>query len=123
MKQKTIDVVNKIKDFLYVKLDALSNSNPQIAFLKPFAIRYIDNKMNFFDKLLLNFADENGMIDFKEILNEMLENIINSEKLQWDLGIAEKLEIEHRKLKVDIPFLNKQLIFTEEDIKELTSIM
>ena len=123
MKQKTIEVANKIKDFLYVKLDALSNSNPQIAFLKPFAIRYIDNKMNFFDKLLLNFADENGMIDFKEILNEMLENIINSEKLQWDLGIAEKLEIEHGKLKVDIPFLNKQLIFTEDDIKELTNIM
>ena len=49
MKQKTIDVVNKIKDFLYVKLDALSNSNPQIAFLKPFAIRYtlVDGHGNF----------------------------------------------------------------------------
>lgn len=51
------------------------------------------------------------------------EQKISSEKPQWDLGIAEKLEIEHGELKIDIPFLNKQLIFTEEDIKELTSIM
>ena len=51
------------------------------------------------------------------------EQKINSEKLQWDLGIVKKLDIKHDKLKVDIPFLNKQLIFTEEDIKELTSIM
>ena len=110
MSQQVSLIISRIKEFVQVKLNSLVSTNTQITFLKPFATRYLDNKIDKIEKFLYNFADKEGNIDIEGIVDETVENLISKKKAEWTMGETEKIIIEDGKIKIDLPFINKQVI-------------
>ena len=111
-------IINRIKEFVQVKLNSLVSTNTQIAFLKPFATRYLDNKIDKIEKFLYNFADKEGNIDIEGIVDETVENLISKKKAERTMGETEKIIIEDGKIKIDLPFINKQVILDNNDLQD-----
>lgn len=122
MPQQISLVIKRLKEFLNVKLNNLVASNPQIAFLKPFATRYIDNKLYKIEDFLYNFSDKEGNIDIENILKESIDNVVSAQNVEWKLSETEKLVIDKGAIKIDLPFINKQLVFSSKDIEDLKNM-
>lgn len=118
MSQQISLIISRLKEFVQVKLNSLVTTNPQIAFLKPFATRYIDNKVDKIEAFLYNFADKEGNIDLEGIIDEAVDNLINKKRAEWTMGESEKIIIEDGKIKIDLPFINKQVILDDNDLQD-----
>lgn len=120
---KTEEIIVKLRDGIIKYINQLAESNPNIQFFKPIICRIVKNiKIPFTDKISL-LADSNGEIDFEQLLNEMLNNVINSNPFIIKTSSLGDIEIGNGCIKMIIPYLNKRMILNTEDLKILRDLI
>lgn len=99
------ELINKLVEFLDIKLTNLSKDNQLVnVFIRPIFSRIINNNIGKVNQALSIIADENGMIDADGILNDMIDNLIISPVKEE----REELKLELELLKLKFLLLIKQ---------------
>lgn len=107
--------IKTLMDFANSKLETLSKNNPMFnIFVQPYVERVINNNISKIDKALSFITDEKGMVDIDGLINDITDKLVVSELNKFN-GIT----IGNGEIVIDIPGLNKSIVFTTEDFKEL----
>lgn len=115
-------IISKLESFINSKIDDLSISNSLVMVFRPIIHRASKKVICKIDKLLDYVADEKGMIDIEAILTEMANNLVTASNKSYP-DMFEGLNVGNGKITIDIPFINKELVFTKEDIEDLKSYL
>lgn len=115
-------IINKLETYLNNKIDELSINNSLVMVLRPVIHRASKKVMCKLDKMLDFIADEKGMIDIETILTEVENNLITATSKSYP-DVFNGISVGNGKISVDIPFINKELVFTKEDIEDLKSYL
>lgn len=123
MAQHVDIIMDRFHNYVDLQLTTLSQSNPLMALAKPLLSRAIENNTYKLESILKQIADKDGMIDIDGILSEMTENIINTRPFKMNLKSLGELEIGDGKIKMNLPFINKALVFNHQDLIKLKDIL
>lgn len=115
-------IISKLETYVNNKIDELSINNSLVMVLRPVIHRATKKVMCKIDKMLDFIADEKGMIDVEEILNEVVNNLVTATSKSYP-DVFNGISVGNGKISVDIPFINKELVFTKEDIEDLKSYL
>lgn len=115
-------ILNKIEAYINSKVDELSIGNSLVLVFRPVIHRATKKVLCKLDKFMDYVTDENGMIDIESILNEMTNNLITASTKTYP-ELFNGLTIGSGKITIDIPFIDKQLVLTKEDIEDLKSYL
>lgn len=112
---KKDNALNILGSFVNTKLNTLGDNNPVFnIFVRPYVERVIGNNISKIDNLLSLITDENGMVDIDGIINDMIDRLVVSE-----VNKINGISIGQGEIKIDIPLINKSIVFTIDDFKEL----
>ena len=117
-----IEITEKLKLFLNKQINSLAVNNPLIAFSKPLITRVVNNKINNIHGFLSMLADENGEIDAKTLVNEMIQSIMNTQPFVYHTEFLGDLEIGGGFIKLNIPMTNNQVVLGRSDLEELKQL-
>ena len=115
---KRTDIIKGMKSFADAKISEMGASNSIILFTKPIIDRAVNNMVDKADTFLALIEDKNGCIDFENIVDEMITNLITTKTRHYD-NILNGLSIGDGHIKMDIPLFGTELVFNTNDIKEM----
>lgn len=111
-----------MKDYVNHKLSEMSANNSIILFARPIFDRIACNAINKVDSVLKLIVDENGEIDIVAIGDEMVNNLITAKSREYN-DIIDGLVIGDGKIYIPINFINKKIVLTHEDIKDMIAFI
>lgn len=111
-----INVVEGINVFLLDQIDSLASTTPILNIIKPLVTRAIKNKTKGISKVLDLITEEDGTIDVNSILTEMSQALVNSTPFTFNIPSFGDINIGNGKIEIEIPFINKNIVFTESDL-------
>lgn len=112
------EIIKNITSYINNKIDEMSINSSLVMFLRPVLQRASKKVICKIDKMLDFLADEKGMIDAEAILGEMANNLVSSTTKSYP-EVFDGLSIGGGKISIEIPFINKEVVFTKEDIEDL----
>ena len=115
-------IISGMKDYVSHKLSEMSANNSIILFARPIFDRISCNAINKVDSVLKLIVDENGEIDIVAIGDEMINNLITAKSREYN-DIIDELVIGDGKICIPINFINKKIILTHEDIKDMIAFI
>ena len=115
-------IINGMKDYVNHKLSEMSANNSIILFARPIFDRIACNAINKVDSVLKLIVDENGEIDIVAIGDEMINNLITAKSREYN-DIIDVLVIGDGKICIPINFINKKIVLTHEDIKDMIAFI
>lgn len=115
-------IINKLEAYVNSKIDEMSIGNSLVMVFRPVIHRATKKVMCKVDKLLDLMADENGMIDIETILTEMANNLVTASTKSYP-ELFNGVTVGNGKFAIDIPFIDKQIVFTKEDVEDLKSYL
>ena len=115
---KRVEIIKGMKAFANAKISDMGSNNSIILFTQPILNRAVDNMLHKADSLLALIEDPNGCIDMESIVDEMITNLITTKSRTYD-DILAGLTIGDGHIKINIPLIDKQLVFDTNDIKEM----
>lgn len=110
-------VIDNIVSFVDTKLSEMSASNPFVLFIRPIIARAVNNNIEKLDSVLKLVQDKNGKIDIEGIMSEMIDNLIVAQVKKYP-DILGGVELGNGSIRVNIPFLDKAMIFDSNDLEE-----
>lgn len=116
------DIVKRLTEFINNKVDEMSINNSVVMFFRPVIHKISKKIICKIEKLLSLLSDDNGMIDIDGILGEMANNLITANSKSYP-ELLDGLTIVDGKISIDIPFIDKQLVLTKDDIEELRNYL
>jgi hypothetical protein len=87
-----------------------------IGFMKPLITRALDKNYSKIHRFLDLIADSDGNIDIDNIIEEMLENIMNTKPFMFQTSVIGDIEIGGGNIKLNLPFTNKRLVLNSSDL-------
>lgn len=111
-------VIEKIVSFVDTKLEEASSSNPIILLIRPIISRVVNNNIEKLDSVLKLVQDKDGKVDIEGILSEMIDNLLVSQVKNYP-DVFGGIELGNGSIKVNIPFLDKAIVFDSSDIQAL----
>lgn len=115
-------IISGMKDYVSHKLSEMSANNSIILFARPIFDRISCNAINKVDSVLKLIVDENGEIDIVAIGDEIINNLITAKSREYN-DIIDRLVIGDGKICIPINFINKKIILTHEDIKDMIAFI
>lgn len=115
-------IINKLEAYVNSKIDEMSIGNSLVMVFRPVIHRATKKVMCKVEKLLDLMADENGMIDIETILTEMANNLVTASTKSYP-ELFNGVTVGNGKFAIDIPFIDKQIVFTKEDVEDLKSYL
>lgn len=115
-------IISGMKDYVSHKLSEMSANNSIILFARPIFDRIAYNAINKVDSILKLIVDENGEIDIVAIGDEMINNLITAKSREYN-DIIDGLAIGDGKICIPINFINKKIVLTHEDIKDMIAFI
>lgn len=107
--------INGIINFINDKLANMANNSPMFdIFVRPYLAKMVNVNINKINKALSLITDESGMVDAEGLINDMVDQLVIA-KANTINGIS----IGEGSIKINIPVINKTLIFNQEDFDEL----
>ena len=120
---KVIQIAEHLKYFLSSQIDNMAKSTPLLSLMKPLVTRAIDNNFNKVHTALNLIADSNGEIDIENIVDEMMDNLINTRPFVVHTSFVGDIELGDGLIKINIPFTNRRLVFNKNDIESLKLLL
>lgn len=121
---KHVDVItSKLEDYIQKQLILVSKDNPSIALAKPFLSRIVNNNIYKVNNILKQIADKDGLIDIDGILSETIDSLISIKPFKVDSGFLGELEIGDGKVRLNLPIVDKVLVFNKEDLMNLKDFL
>lgn len=115
-------IISGMKDYVSHKLSEMSANNSIILFARPIFDRIACNAINKVDSVLKLIVDENGEIDIVAIGDEMINNLITAKSREYN-DIIDGLVIGDGNICIPINFINKKIVLTHEDIKDMIAFI
>lgn len=115
---KRTEIIKGMKSFANAKISDMATNNSIILFTQPIINRVVDNMLGKADSFLALIEDKNGCIDIEAIVDEMINNLITTKSRSYD-DILSGLTIGDGHIKMNIPLIDKQIVFDTNDIKEM----
>lgn len=115
---KRTEIIKGMKSFANAKISDMATNNSIILFTQPIINRAVDNMLGKADSFLALIEDKNGCIDIEAIVDEMINNLITTKSRSYD-DILSGLTIGDGHIKMNIPLIDKQIVFDTNDIKEM----
>lgn len=119
----SLEVITKVKEYIINQINILAKTNPIIGFTKPLIVRVLDNNINKANKMLSLLADSNGNIDIENIITEMVDSVMNTKTFTIHTSFIGDVNIGDGKIILNIPFMDKSLVFNSEDLESLKSTL
>lgn len=116
-------LITGLKVFVSEYLDKIAETSPMIGIMKPLATRAINKKINSAKTILDLIAEEDGTIDIKGILTESVETLMKTNPFNFNIPILGDVLIGGGKIELGIPFINKNIVFTDSDINYLKELL
>lgn len=116
-------VIERLKLFIDSRLESMSGSNPVISLVRPVVSRILKRKISDISSLLELLADENGMIDIKSIMGEMVESVMNTSPFTVNVPVLGDIRIGGGRIEVGIPYTDKIVILGQNDLEELRDML
>lgn len=116
-------LTNNLRLYISQQLDTMSNNTPIVGFMRPFIERAINKNFNKVSGFLNLVSDENGNVDIENILQEMLNNMINTKPFTVNTSIIGDIEIGGGQIKLNIPLTDRKLILNTEDIDKFKQLI
>lgn len=116
-------LTNNLRLYISQQLDTMSTNTPIVGFMRPFIERAINKNFNKVSGFLNLVSDENGNIDIENILQEMLNNMINTKPFTVNTSIIGDIEIGGGQIKLNIPLTDRKLILNTEDIDKFKQLI
>lgn len=116
-------ITKNLKSYITKQLDIMSQDTPMINFIKPLISRAVDKNFSKIDKALYLIADTEGNVDIENILEEMLQNVINSRPFTFNTSIIGDIEIGGGHIKLNVPLTNKKLVLDVNDLETFKKIL
>lgn len=110
-------IVSRLTEFINEKLGTLSTQNNIILYARPIISRIVNNQIDKVENVLNLIADKDGNVDTDNILNEFVDNLAVSQVKKH--GTAVGIEMGEGKIRLNIPFSSKAVVFDSNDINEL----
>lgn len=115
---KRTEIIKGMKSFANAKISDMATNNSIILFTQPIIDRVVDNMLGKADSFLALIEDKNGCIDIESIVDEMINNLITTKSRSYD-DILSGLTIGDGHIKMNLPLVDKQIVFDTNDIKEM----
>lgn len=112
-----------LKVYINTQLEQMSKTTPVINFIKPLVKRALDKNINKVTKVLDLITDNNGNLDIEQIVSEMTQSVINSNTFNINTQFIGNVEIGNGEIKFNIPFTDKRLVLTMDDIENFKNII
>lgn len=112
-----------LKVYINTQLEQMSKTTPVINFIKPLVKRALDKNINKVTKVLDLITDNNGNLDIEQIISEMTQSVINSNTFNINTQFIGNVEIGNGEIKFNIPFTDKRLVLTMDDIENFKNII
>lgn len=109
-------IIDKLVSFIDTKLSEMSASNPFILFIRPIVARAVNNNIAKVDSILKLVQDKDDNVDIEGILSEMVDNLVVAQIKKYP-NILGGVELGNGSIKVNIPFLDKAIVFDSTDIE------
>ena len=116
-------LTENIKTYIVTQIDTMSKSTPMINFMKPLITRALNNNFNKVTKALDLIADENGNIDIENILTEMTEGLLNTNRFLFKTQVIGDIEIGGGQIKFNLPFTSKKLVLNMDDFQAFKEML
>ena len=111
-----------INTFISEYSDKIALDNPLMCFIKPIITRVINNKLMEYESAISLIADKEGNIDVEGILAEIGTSLTKVNPFNYNLqGI--NVSVGGGTIGVDLPVLNKHIVFDAKDIEYLKEIL
>lgn len=119
-----INTIQKLLgNFVDTKLNSFCTTNPLLHLFKPVIKRVVDVNINKMHSKLSLLADENGDIDVKGILPEMIDNIKNMEPYTIKTESIGDIVIGRGSIILNIPMTDRRLVINTSDLEELRNLI
>lgn len=109
-------IIDRLVSFVDTKLSEMSDSNPFILIIRPIVARAVNNNIEKLDSVLKLVQDKDGKVDIEGILSEMIDNLLVAQIKKYP-NILGGVELGNGSIKVNIPFLDKAIVFDSTDIE------
>lgn len=107
-------IIYELNNVITTKLDILSKNSPMFnTIIRPYIEEVIAVNIDKLDKLLTPITRSDGMINATHLLDNMTDRLVLSE-----ISKINGIEIGKGTIKIDIPFINKSVILTKDDIND-----
>lgn len=109
-------IIDKIVSFVDMKLSELSATNPFVLIIRPIVARVVNNNIEKVDSVLKLIQDKDGKVDVEGILSEMIDNLLVAQIKKYP-DVLGGVEIGNGTIKINIPFVDKAVVFDSSDIE------
>lgn len=123
MAQHVDVIMDKLKSYVDQQLTSLSQGNPMIAFAKPVISRIVENNSFKIESMLKQISDKDGLVDTEGLLSEMIDNVMKTNTFKVNSGLLGELEIGGGKIKMNLPYFNKAIVFNQQDLIEFKEMI
>lgn len=115
-------IIDKIVSFVDMKLSELSATNPFVLIIRPIVARVVNNNIEKVDSVLKLVQDKDGKVDVEGILSEMIDNLLVAQIKKYP-DVLGGVEIGNGTIKINIPFVDKAVVFDSSDIEMFKQIL
>lgn len=116
-------LIEKLQYFVEVQLERVAKTNPVVSLIKPIASRILNKKLTSITDFLDLLSDDKGNVDIESIIDEMTSSVINTQSFKVNVPILGVITIGDGKIEFGIPFTDKSILFNENDLSELKSML
>lgn len=116
-------LTNNLKTYITSQLDTMAKSTPMISFMKPIITRVIDKNFSKVTDTLNMIADKEGNIDIENILEEMLQNIMDTNPFIFKTSFIGDIEIGGGQIKLNLPLTDKRLVLDITDLETFKEML
>lgn len=115
--------ISNLKLYINTQLEVLSKDNPIISFISPIITRVVNNNIHKLGNGLNLISDSQGNIDIENIIQEMINNILESNPFNYNIPYIGNVELGGGSIKLNIPFTSKKLILNSSDLETMKEIL
>lgn len=120
----TVDkLMDNIRAYAILQIEQLSKNTPIVAFTKPLLLRALESNISKLPNILQFITDKNGNIDIENILSEMTQSIINTQKFSIPTKFIGDIHIGEGQIVFDIPFIGKQIVLNSNDFEQFKEMI
>lgn len=119
----TLILINKIKGYINSQINTMAISTPVVGFMKPFITRTLDKNIHKLNSALSLISDNEGNVDIENIISEIIQNLMTTRPFTINTSFIGDIEVGGGTIKLNIPFLDKQLVFNKSDLESFKEIL
>lgn len=111
-----------VNTFISEYADTIAKDNPVMCFIKPVLTRVVNNKLMEYEDAISLIADKEGNIDIEGILSEIITSLTKVNPFTYSIQGFD-ISVGNGNIGIDIPIINKHLVFNSDDIEYLKELL